>query len=153
MTPTPHSPSANTDARPGWTFIDGLADAHPGTVKTDYDIPRTDYTQAKPAVERLAREDGATVVRLAFRAGDVMADHHAAAPILILGQAGTVEVSIHPDRPDSPGSPDDSDTDGDHVDHVDRVTLYPGSAVHIAAGRVHSLRADGPATATLLVLG
>lgn len=142
MTPTPHSPSANTDAHPGWTFVDGLADAHPGTVKTDYDIPRTDYTQAKPAVERLARADGTTVVRLAFRAGDVMADHHAAAPILILGQAGTVEVSIRRDP-----------TDGaDSTDGTDSVILSPGSAVHIDAGRVHSLRADGPATVTLLVL-
>ncbi|MCJ7857510.1 hypothetical protein [Corynebacterium kalidii] len=139
MTPTPHSPSANTDAHPGWTFVDGLADAHPGTVKTDYDIPRTDYTQAKPAVERLARADGTTVVRLAFRAGDVMADHHAAAPILILGQVGTLEVSIRRDPAET--------TDG-----TDAVTVSPGSAVHIDAGRVHSLRADGPATVTLLVL-
>jgi quercetin dioxygenase-like cupin family protein len=139
MTPTPHSPSANTDAHPGWTFVDGLADAHPGTVKTDYDIPRTDYTQAKPAVERLARADGTTVVRLAFRAGDVMADHHAAAPILILGQVGTVEVSIRRDPTDS-------------TESTESVTVSPGSAVHIDAGRVHSLRADGLATVTLLVL-
>ncbi|WP_420098102.1 XRE family transcriptional regulator [Corynebacterium sp.] len=137
MTPTPHSASANTESRDGWTYIDGLADAHPGTVKSDYDIPRTDYTQAKPAVERLARADGTIVTRLAFREGDAMADHTAAAPILILGQAGTVEVSVH------------HDSDGG----TDLVTLSPGSAVHIEAGRVHSLRAVEPATATLIVLG
>lgn len=137
MTPTPHSASANTESRDGWTYIDGLADAHPGTVKSDYDIPRTDYTQAKPAVERLARVDGTIVTRLAFRDGDVMANHTAAAPILILGQAGTVEVSVQ--------------RDGDGG--TDLVTLSPGSAVHIEAGRVHSLRAEEPATATLIVLG
>lgn len=137
MTPTPHSASANTESRDGWTYIDGLADAHPGTVKSDYDIPRTDYTQAKPAVERLARVDGTIVTRLAFRDGDVMDDHTAAAPILILGQAGTVEVSIHHDSDDG----------------TDVVALSPGSAVHIEAGRVHSLRAEEPATATLIVLG
>lgn len=137
MTPTPHSASANTESRDGWTYIDGLADAHPGTVKSDYDIPRTDYIQAKPAVERLARVDGTIVTRLAFRDGDVMADHTAAAPILILGQAGTVEVSVQ--------------RDGDGG--TDLVTLSPGSAVHIEAGRVHSLRAEEPATATLIVLG
>lgn len=137
MTPTPHSASANTESRDGWTYIDGLADAHPGTAKSDYDIPRTDYTQAKPAVERLARVDGTIVTRLAFREGDVMADHTAAAPILILGQAGTVEVSVQ--------------RDGDGG--TDLVTLSPGSAVHIEAGRVHSLRAEEPATATLIVLG
>lgn len=137
MTPTPHSASANTESRDGWTYIDGLADAHPGTVKSDYDIPRTDYTQAKPAVERLARVDGTIVTRLAFREGDVMADHTAAAPILILGQAGTVEVSVQ--------------RDGDGG--TDLVTLSPGSAVHIEAARVHSLRAEEPATVTLIVLG
>lgn len=137
MTPTPHSASANTESRDGWTYIDGLADAHPGTVKSDYDIPRTDYTQAKPAVERLARVDGTIVTRLAFREGDVMVDHTAAAPILIFGQAGTVEVSVQ--------------RDGDRG--TDLVMLSPGSAVHIEAGRVHSLRAEEPATATLIVLG
>lgn len=106
-------------------------------MKSDYDIPRTDYTQAKPAVERLARVDGTIVTRLAFRDGDVMANHTAAAPILILGQAGTVEVSVQ--------------RDGDGG--TDLVTLSPGSAVHIEAGRVHSLRAEEPATATLIVLG
>lgn len=136
MSPTPHSASANTVSRDGWTYLDGLADAHPGTVKTDYDIPRTDYAQAKPAVERLARVDGTIVARLAFRAGDVMEDHSAAAPVLILGQTGTVEVSVRRDD----GRDDD------------RVTLSPGSALHIEAQRTHSLRADGPATATLLVL-
>lgn len=134
MTPTPRPTSANTEHRPGWTSIDGLADAHPGTVKADYDIPRNDYKQAKPAVERLGRADGATVVRLAFREGDVMADHSAAAPILILGQVGTIEVSIR------------------GTDSTDVVTLSPGSAVHIDAGHVHELRSVGPATATLVML-
>ncbi|MGJ0185061.1 XRE family transcriptional regulator [Corynebacterium glyciniphilum] len=137
MTPTPHSASANTESRNGWTYIDGLADAHPGTVKDDYDIPRTDYAQAKPAVERLTRVDGTIVTRLAFRDGDMMADHSAAAPILILGQVGTIEVSIH------------RDSDGG----TDLVALSPGSAVHIDAGRVHSVSAEEPATATLIVLG
>lgn len=142
MTP-PHHSHANEESRDGWTYIDGLADAHPGTVKTDYEIPRTDYTQAKPAVERLSRVDGTTVVRLAFREGDVMADHSAAAPILILGQVGTVEVTV---LRDAEGQDEDGDGDGDVV------TLSPGSAVHVEAGRVHRLRAVGPATATLLVL-
>lgn len=135
MTPTPRSASANTESRDGWTSVDGLADAHPGTVKSDYEIPRTDYTQAKPAVERLARADGVTVVRLAFRDGDVMGDHSAADPILILGQVGTIEVEIRNEEAEN-----------------DVVVVSPGSAVHIEGGRVHELRAVGPATATLLVL-
>ncbi|WP_291480305.1 hypothetical protein [Corynebacterium sp.] len=137
MTPTPHHTTANTESHPGWPYIDGLADAHPGTVKDDYTIPRTGDAQARPAVERLTRVDGAIVTRLAFRDGDLMADHSAAAPILILGQVGTVEVTI---RRDSDGG-------------TDPVTLSPGSAMHIDAGRVHGLRAVGPATVTLLVLG
>lgn len=140
MTPTPHSASANTESRDGWTYIDGLADAHPGTVKSNYDIPRTDYRQAKPAVERLSRVDGTIVVRLAFRDGDVMNDHSAAAPILILGQVGEIEVAVHRDGQD--GTPDGSD----------RLTVSPGSALHIEADRTHSLTAVGPATATLIVL-
>ncbi|HIW90167.1 MAG TPA: hypothetical protein H9870_00645 [Candidatus Corynebacterium avicola] len=116
-----------------WTYIDGLADAHPGIEKTDYEIPRTDITKAKPEVDLRGVTDGARVIRLAFRDGDVMPDHHAAAPILIIGQSGAVEITV--------GGAEEP------------VTLTPGTALHIAAKVAHSLTALEPATVTLLVLG
>jgi quercetin dioxygenase-like cupin family protein len=153
-----------------WTYIDGLADAHPGLVKTDYDIPRTDYRHAKPELEMLAVTDGARVVRLAFRDGDVMADHTAPAPVLILGQTGSVDVtitgsndageSVGVENSDSGearandekgGNASSDEDDGDDGD-TDHVTLTPGTAVHIASQRVHSLTALEPSTVTLLIL-
>ncbi len=128
----------NTRAGDGWTFLDGLADAYPGIAKTDYERPRTDITAAKPEVELLGRAPGAAVTRLTFRDRDVMADHRAAAPILLIGQAGTIDVTVAP--------ADDSLADPVHL------TLTPGTALHIDGGRVHSLTAAGPATATLVVL-
>jgi quercetin dioxygenase-like cupin family protein len=134
---------ANTTAGDGWTFLDGLADAYPGIAKTDYERPRTDITAAKPEVELLGRASGAAVTRLTFRDGDVMADHRTAAPILLFGQAGTIDVTV------TPAGPADS---ADSADDPVHLTLAPGTALHIDGGRVHSLTATGPATATLVVL-
>jgi quercetin dioxygenase-like cupin family protein len=131
---------ANTTAGDGWIFLDGLADAYPGIAKTDYERPRTDITAAKPEVELLGRASGAALTRLTFRDGDVMADHRTAAPILLFGQAGTINVTV------TPADPADSADDPVHL------TLTPGTALHIDGGRVHSLTATGPAAATLVVL-
>lgn len=125
----------------GWTLVDGLQDAYPGTVPLAGDAPHHRTERAIPSVKRLARLDGATVVRLSFRAGDVMADHSAAAPILIMGQVGEVEVTVS----DAGGGTSDEDS-------ATTVILAPGQALSIAANRTHSLTASGPATATLLVL-
>ena len=114
----------------GWTLVDGLLDAHPGTVPLTGDAPHPRRHRAVPAVKRLGALDGVTVVRLSFRAGDVMADHSAAYPVLVLGQSGRVEVTVTGDA----------------------VTLTPGRALNIAAGRVHSLAATEASTLTLLVL-
>lgn len=126
---------ASTQSGNGWTYLDGLADAHPGTSKTTYEHPRTDGDRAKPNVSVLGKFDGTRVIRLSFRDGDVLADHTAAAPILILGQTGSINLTIN----DPAG--------------VKHISLTPGTAVHIAPKVVHALTAAGPATANLLVLG
>lgn len=121
----------------GWTLVDGLLDAHPGTAPLAGDLPHPRRDRAIPAVKSLGRLDGATVVRLAFRDGDVMTDHSAVWPILIMGQTGQVEVTVAGPTEDTPPS---------------TVTLTPGLALNITARRVHSLTATGPSTVTLLVL-
>lgn len=120
---------------PAWTVLEGLSDAHPGTVKADYELPRSDIEQAKPSVKVIGKVNGATVVRLAFRDGDVMADHSAKAPILIMGQTGSIDITV---------------TEDGEVKHV---TLEPGMAIHIDSNFPHSLTAQDAATATLIVLG
>lgn len=122
-----------------WTLLTGLANPYPGDAEAishhPYRIPRTDDRRAVPNLKVIERLDGATVVRLAFRPGDSMADHTAPAPILIFGQVGEIAVTI-------------SDDDGE----TSTVSLEPGTALHIAARKVHSLSADNPATATLVIL-
>ena len=124
---------------PAWTILEGLADAHPGTVKADYELPRSDIDQAKPSVKVIGKVNGATVVRLAFRDGDIMADHSAKAPILIMGQSGSIDITVTEDA-----------TEKDGVKHV---PLEPGMALHIDSNFTHSLQAKEAATATLIVLG
>lgn len=101
-----------------WTAIDGLDAAESG--------PRTD----RPAVKVLAHTNGATVVRIGFTGDQTMPDHQASAPILIMGQRGSVDVTV----------------DGTTT------TLGPGTALHIAAGVRHELTASGEAAVTLMVL-
>lgn len=119
----------------GWTLVDGLLDAHPGTVPLAGDAPHRRRDRAIPAVKKLGTLDGVTVVRLAFRAGDVMADHSAVYPVLVLGQSGRVEVTVA------------GRGEGDAT-----VVLTPGRALNIVARRVHSLTATEASTVTLLVL-
>lgn len=101
-----------------WTAITGLADVADG--------PRTD----RPLVDVRARLDGATVVRIAFTGGQTMPDHQAAHPILIVGQRGSVDVTVAGTT----------------------TAVTPGVALHIAARVRHELRAADPAAVTLLVL-
>ncbi|MGW0036902.1 XRE family transcriptional regulator [Gordonia sp. NPDC003376] len=100
-----------------YTVIDGLR------------TPAADDSDG-PTIDAMARADGVTLVRIGFRAGEVMADHRAVHPILLLGQTGEVDVAI-----------------GDG-----HVALSPGMAVHIAAQVTHALTALTDAVVTLMVL-
>lgn len=84
----------------------------------------------RPELKVLGKHEGATVVRLSFAAGDVMPDHKAAWPILVIGQTGRVEFSAEGETQ----------------------VVEPGSAVHLGAGIVHELVAREDATVTLVIL-
>ncbi len=101
----------------GWTRIDGLADPAPADVDG-------------PAIDVLTRATAVTVIRIGFRAGQVMRDHRAARPILIVGQHGDVDLAVAGET----------------------TRLSPGAAVHLEAGVPHALTAVSDATVTLLVL-
>ncbi|KAB1503197.1 hypothetical protein F7230_06585 [Corynebacterium sp. 320] len=101
--------------------------------------------RAVPTVKKVADLDGARIIRLTFRAGDVMADHQAPAPIVVLGQEGSIEFTVGASSTEAPNS-SQQDPDSSHT-----VTLSQGSAIHVAAGQVHSLRAQEPAQATLIL--
>ncbi|HIW96318.1 MAG TPA: hypothetical protein H9867_07540 [Candidatus Corynebacterium gallistercoris] len=114
----------------GWAFLTGLLDQHsaPGEQPTPHPEHHTD--RRIPEVKMAGVVDGARVLRLSFRAGDVMADHSASMPILIAGQAGEIEVKVGEDS----------------------FTLTPGTMLSVAANKVHSLSAEAHAVATLIVL-
>ncbi|WP_296215329.1 hypothetical protein ACKFRT_09675 [Corynebacterium sp. YSMAA1_1_F7] len=96
--------------------------------------------RAIPQVKVAANVEGARVVRIAFRPGDVFADHKAPKPILVMGQQGRIEFTVWP-GPDSEGTPE-------------IIELAPGTAIHVPAQQLHALRAldDAPAIATLILL-
>ncbi|GAB09633.1 hypothetical protein GOARA_044_00070 [Gordonia araii NBRC 100433] len=83
-----------------------------------------------PDIKALAHLNGATVVRLSFRAGQSMPSHTARWPILVLGQAGRVEFTV-----------DDTMT-----------VLTPGTAIHVDAEVTHALTATEDSALSLIVL-
>ena len=107
-----------TTTTTAWDFVTGLAE------------PNTDDSGDRPKITVLHRGDSETVIRLAFRAGQSMPDHKAAHPIVVLGQAGTIEFT------------------------VEGVTseLVPGTAIRVSARVPHGLVARTDATATLIVV-
>jgi len=123
-TPAPPQPLPAASDAPragqGWTVIDriGVPQARQGA------------QPGKPDIRVLGRGDGVTVVALTFRAGDVMDDHRAASPILVIAESGVIDFGV----------------DGQTL------TLTPGQAINVAARVPHRLEATGDAVATLLVL-
>lgn len=101
-----------------WSVIDGL-DELTGT-----------GPGPRPELTVLSRETGANIVRLAFRNGQVMADHSAARPIVVIGQRGDVDFTIEGQT----------------------IRLRPGRAIHVEVGVSHALTARTDAVVTLLVL-
>lgn len=100
------------------------------TFLTGLDAQNDGDTGEKPAVKRINKSDTETVVRLSFRAGQVMAEHMAVHPIVVLGQTGDVEFTV----------------DGATVH------LEPGTAIRVEARTPHSLRAVTDGAVTLIVV-
>lgn len=101
-----------------YTFVSGLA------------APNDEDTGDKPAIKRIHKSDTETIVRLSFRAGQVMREHMAVHPIVVLGQTGDIEFTV----------------DGATVH------LELGSAIRVEARTPHSLRAQTDGTVTLIVV-
>lgn len=97
---------------------------------TELNAPNQAETGEKPAIKRISKSDSETVVRMAFRAGQVMAEHMAAHPILVLGQTGAIDFTV--------------------ADAT--VRLSPGTAIRVDARTPHSLRADTDGTVTLVII-
>ncbi|MCF8588583.1 cupin domain-containing protein [Gordonia liuliyuniae] len=103
---------------PLFTYLTGLAD------------PNRDGESDRPAIKRINRSESETIVRLAFRAGQVMAEHLAAHPIVVLGQTGAIDFTV----------------DGQTL------RLEPGTAIRVDARTLHSLRAVSDGTVTLVIV-
>lgn len=101
-----------------WSFLTGLAD------------PNGEDTGERPKIKVLRRGDTETLIRLAFRAGQTMTEHTAAHPIVVLGQAGTIDFTVE-------GAVSE---------------LVPGTAICVEKRVPHSLVARTDATATLIVV-
>lgn len=74
--PAPHPKQAYNSAGDGWTYLTELNDPN-----------STPEGEGRPVPEVRLQEklDHATVIRLSFRHGDLMDDHHAPGPILVIG--------------------------------------------------------------------
>lgn len=123
--------TSGAHAGDGWTYLTGL----------DAEKTAGPAGRAVPEVKLQATVERARIVRISFAAGDVMADHQAPAPIVVLGQVGEVELTVR-------SGEDDGDADGAGT----TVTVRPGTAIHIAARLTHSLRAVVASAVTLMVL-
>lgn len=100
------------------------------TFLTGLDASNDDEEGTRPAITRINRSDSETVVRLSFREGQVMAEHLAAHPILVLGQTGEIDFTV----------------DGDTV------RLTAGTAIRVDARIYHSLRAVTDGAVTLVIV-
>ena len=100
------------------------------TYLTDLNAPNTDDTGTRPKITRMHHNDSATVVRMAFRAGQVMAEHRAVHPILVLGQAGEIDFTVAGET----------------------LRLAPGTAIEVAPHTLHELTAVTDGTVTLVVV-
>ena len=92
--------------------------------------PRGSDTVSRPEVKVIGRYADTTVVRLAFAPGDILPEHQAAHPIIVMGQTGRVRFTAE-------GS---------------TVVIQPGTAVHLDADIPHDLFADEASTVTLIIV-
>lgn len=108
--------SENPDAN--WSYLTGLAETN------------ADGTGDRPKITVLHRGDSETVIRLSFREGQVMREHSAAHPIVVLGQSGRIDFT------------------------VEGVTneLREGTAVRVDTRIPHELTARTDGAATLIVV-
>ncbi|MGB3605123.1 cupin domain-containing protein [Gordonia sp. (in: high G+C Gram-positive bacteria)] len=97
---------------------------------TELNAPNTDGTGPKPWVKRIHKSDSETVVRLSFVAGQVMAEHMAVHPIIVLGQFGEIDFTVQGTT----------------------VRLQPGTAIRVDARTKHELTAVTDGTVTLIVI-
>ncbi|MDO5032067.1 cupin domain-containing protein [Corynebacterium sp.] len=120
---TTHTPKQSYNrAGDGWTYLTQLNAPHSSEAGEGRAVPEVRLQ------EKLAH---AGVIRLSFRKGDVMDDHHAPGPILVLGQEGQVDFTIG----------------------AETLRLEPGTAISVDEGITHSLRSvGGPAVVTLVLL-
>ncbi|QDQ99034.1 cupin domain-containing protein [Tomitella fengzijianii] len=85
---------------------------------------------ARPGVKRIMVADGARVIVFRFAAGQILAEHKAAFPILVQSIDGHIEFTA----------------DGRTVD------LHPGDVAHLSARLLHEVRAVTDATLLLTML-
>lgn len=121
MSPSESSPDESSllDLTPtSYTYLTGL------------NAPNDRDTGTKPAIKRINKSDTETIVRLSFKAGQVMAEHMAVHPIVVLGQSGHIDFTVEGTT----------------------VRLEPGTAIRVDARVPHSLTAQSDGTVTLIVV-
>lgn len=107
-----------------------MTDSAPYSFITDLDAPNVDGEGTKPQVKRVHRSDTETVVRLSFRAGQVMPEHMAAHPIVVLGQSGDIDFTVGGET----------------------FRLTPGTAIRVDSRIKHTLTAASNGTVTLVMI-
>lgn len=98
---------------------------------TGLDAPNDASTDnTRPQLKRIHLSDTETVIRIAFRAGQTMAEHTAAHPIVVIGQTGDISFTVE--------------------DQTHRI--IPGTAIRVDARVPHELHAESDGTVTLVMI-
>lgn len=104
---------------------------HEGKVLVFGDLTqRLEAFDSKPHAQKLVDADGANLVLLEFKAGQIWKEHHSVHPIVVQAIKGRVEFRVKGET----------------------ITLVPGSPIHLTAHLLHELEAVEDSTIMVTML-
>lgn len=108
-----------------------MAGTHEGQVLNFGDLTRTlNAQEGKPQAKKLVEADGANLILLEFKAGQVWKEHHSVHPILVQALKGRVEFRVKGQQ----------------------ITLVPGAPIHLTRHLLHELEALEDSTIMVTML-
>lgn len=108
-----------------------MAGTHEGTVLVFPHLPQAlEPFDTKPQARKLVDADGANLVLLSFRAGQIWREHHSVHPVVVQVLSGAVDFEVKGEV----------------------LKLRPGAPIHLTAHLLHEVRATEDATVMVTML-